>query len=132
MVRGLKWFDIDYCISGGAPYRKRARIGTNVEFQALRLCKQDCWACEGGVHRAWAQKAAKERGGVGYKTSDLGRIPRVVCEEIYSMALISNAAVEEPVLMIVKEAVMNSVETPLARMSHWTIQPEPESLPENA
>ena len=48
------------------------------------------------------------------------------------MALISNAAVEEPVLMIVKEAVMNSVEAPLARMSHWTIQPEPESLPENA
>ena len=88
VVRGLKWFDIDYCISGGTPYRKRTRVWTNVEFQQPRLCKQDCWACEGtGRHKEWAQKAAKERGGVGYKTRELGRIPRLVCEEIYSMAL---------------------------------------------
>ena len=43
VVAGLKWFDIDYCQfgppPGGAPYRKRTRIWTNVDVQAPRLCK---------------------------------------------------------------------------------------------
>lgn len=81
VVRGLRRFDLDD-FQFGVPYRKITRIWTNVEFQAPRLCKQDCWACEGGRHKGWVQTAAKERGGAGLNTSELGRIPRLVCEEI--------------------------------------------------
>ena len=86
VVAGLKWFDIDYCVSGGMPYRKRTRIWTNVDVQPPRLCKQDCWACEGGKHKEWAQKGSKNRRGVvGFTTSQLGAIPPLVCEFIYSI-----------------------------------------------
>ena len=47
---------------------------------------------EGGRHTCWAQKADKQRGGVGLKTAELGRIPRLLVEDIYDsvMALGSN------------------------------------------
>ena len=91
VVRGLPFLDFDYC-SFGFPYRKRTRIWTNLEVSPPPLCKQDCAACEGGKHREWAQKASKRRGEAGFKTRELGRIPRLLVEDIYDsvMALGSN------------------------------------------
>ena len=82
MVAGLIFFDVDYC-RYGAPFRKRTRIWSNLAFTPPPPCKQDCQACEGGRHGAWAQKAAKRQGEAGFKTAELGRIPRLLSEDLY-------------------------------------------------
>ena len=86
-----RWTDAAYC-AYGFPSRKRTRIWTNLEVSPPPLCKQDCAACEGGRHREWAQKASKRRGEAGFKPSELGRVPRLLVEDIYDsvMALGSN------------------------------------------
>ena len=92
VVNGLPYVDFDYC-SYGFPYRKRTRIWTNLEVSPPPLCNQNCGACEGGRHREWAQKASKRRGEAGFKTRELGRIPRLLVEDIFAsvtMALGSN------------------------------------------
>ena len=64
------------------PYRARLTA-----FTPPPPCKQDCAACEGGRHREFAQKAARRRGEAGFKTAELGRIPRLLVEDIYSSVM---------------------------------------------
>ena len=91
VVRGLPYFDVDYC-SFGASFRKRTRMWSSLPCTPPPLCKQDCAAREGGRHRECAQKASKRRGEAGFRTTELGRIPRLLVEDIYDsvMALGSN------------------------------------------
>ena len=84
IVSHLPYKDVDYC-SYGTPFRKRTRLWTNLPFTPAPSCKQDCAACVGGRHVAWSQKASKnQRGGAGFTTAELGRIPRLLVEDIYS------------------------------------------------
>ena len=78
ILDSLPWVDVDYCMYG-APYRKRTRLWGRLplNWQARRLCQQDCHACGNNKkHRSSAQR------GSGWSLNQLHRIPPLLVREL--------------------------------------------------
>ena len=84
-VEGLPYIRVDYCMYG-APYRKRTRLWTNCIDWTPKMCDRS--HCINGRHAASAQrgysKGDRRFGDQTFTRDQLHRLPRALCDEIFS------------------------------------------------
>ena len=91
-MKGLPFFDIDYC-KYGFKYKKRTKLWTNLEGWVPRpLCKKDCGNVVNNKHTETAQRMPSKKKAdwgdnpVFHSQTDLYKIPQALAEEILNAA----------------------------------------------
>ena len=91
-ISGLPYKRVDYCMYG-TPYRKRTRIWTNCTDWTPKLCDRS--HCINGKHIATAQRGSSKSDDKTFTRDDLHRLPKELCEELFSVCCISINDVEK-------------------------------------
>ena len=85
-IEGLPYVRVEYCMYG-CPYRKRTRLWTNCTHWTPKMCDRS--HCINGKHIATAQRGYKKSdprsGDQVFTRDELHRLPKELCEELFSV-----------------------------------------------